>query len=251
MVLQKLLPLLFFIAISSQAQNSVLLGNKDGLEITYTAQKTGEEDKKDKWSITVTVINRAGETLYYPVRARRNADGTYMIESSLSEPFAQCKINNTQGFLATNLIELKGDRTGLFTQVNNSLLYKIDMDRTYQFTKTISIKKGENPSVSINYMQDAAGYNRFGSSIGITDPGAIAGQYNTTCGTLTFYLSLINNGTVIQQSFFGKNIRWLKGDGARYYKEGSPNTYIIYNRSRNSFSYSNEEGMACEWMRGN
>ena len=226
-------------------QNEIILSNQNGFEVTYKAQKLSER-KKDKWLVTVTAINKTDNALYYGVQSIKQEDGTFNVNPLVVQFSSKVTVRNATGFLASDGVKIKGETSNLFTENKTYILFQYEAGRIYNYENTINIKHGDTPIVTITHFYPLKKISDFNIE---TSSALIDGDYKTSCGTMTFSLTLQEqmNKAYLVQTISGKQIKWIKISSTQFIKENDTNTTLSYNKANKTFSYSSSDGIVCEW----
>jgi hypothetical protein len=206
------------------------------------------EGKKDKWLIAVTAVNKTGNILYYPVQTAKQTDGSFAVSSFADKYSERVIVRNVTGFLANNVVTIKGEASNIYTENKTSFLYQYDANRIYNFESTFNINHGDSPIVTISHIYPLKKLSDYNIELAAT---FIDGEYKLSCSNVNFSINLQEQTgkTYLLQSINGRQIRWLRTTATQFVKETDNSTILSYNKSTKTFLYSNADGVACEWIK--
>lgn len=244
--MRKILTALLLVATLTSVAQERVISTQDGFEIKYTSKKLSE-GSKDKYLITVTAINRNAYPLFYGV-ATTNNNGTVTVNALLNQYSEKVTVRNATGFLASDGVKIKGELLDLFTEGKAQQLYKYDADKPYNYENEINVKHGDTPIITVTHTYSLKPLSRFNIE---ASAAMLDGTYKNGCGNTTFSIAVQTNQavTVLVQTVNGKQVRWIKNSATSFTKENDPNSTLSYNKEKNSFLYSNADGVSCEWSK--
>jgi hypothetical protein len=243
----------FFVCTSLFAQNSILLSTQDGLEVSYSYKLLENGENKDKYLVKVTAKNLAANQMFYAIKAQKNT-ATGKVEPDLvtSEAIAKVKVRNATGFLASDEVKIKGDKTTYVTKDQTQVLYLFDKDKIYNYENTFNIKHGDTLQVTISTntsLKPIEGFNV--NYINANLEGAYQLTCNNAMATVSIYTDNVSSKLFLISVINGRQTRWLKSASTDvlYIKEGEPRTTLTYNKATGGFTYSNMDGISCDWLK--
>lgn len=242
-----LLPGLFlFTSLLSFAQENVIIGTKDNVEISYQLTKLETNAKKDKYLISVTAQNKNNYNLYYPVAFIKNADGSETLSPLITTGFSKIVIRNSTGWFGDGK-QVAGQETTLKTE-NNEVLFNMEKDKIYNFETEFNVKHDDKPIITNSYGNSLRKLEEYNLVINDT---FVNGMWVSNCGNNVISLSLLDESgkKILLQSVNGKQIRWIKASNSNFIKENDTNSTLTYSKTDNKFLYSSSDGNNCEWTK--
>ena len=242
-----LLPTLFlFTSLLSFAQENVIIGTKDNVEISYQLTKLETNAKKDRYLISVTAQNKNNYNLYYPVVFIKNADGSETLSPLIATGFSKIVIRNSTGWFGDGK-QVAGNLTTLKTE-NNEVLFNMEKDKIYNFETEFNVKHDDKPIITNSYNSSLRKLEEYNLVINDT---FVNGMWVSNCGNNVISLSLLDESgkKIILQSVNGKQIRWIKASNTNFIKENDTNSTLTYSKTDNKFLYSSSDGNNCEWTK--
>lgn len=228
------------------AQENVIIGTKDNVEISYQLTKLESNAKKDKYLISVTAQNKNNYNLYYPVIFFKNANGSETLSPLIPTGFSKIVIRNSTGWFGDGK-QVSGLETTLKTE-NNEVLFNVENNKIYNFETEFNVKHDDKPIITNTYGSTLRKLEEFNIAINDT---FINGVWVSNCGNNSLALSLLDeNGTkIILQSVNGNQIRWINTSTTNFTKENDNNSTLTYSKTDNKFLYSSSDGNNCEWTK--
>lgn len=233
---------IFLFSIKVFGQEVVTAGEKDNVQISYQLTLLEENNKKDKYLISISTENKNDYDLFYalPLNSEKK------VETLLPTGFSKITIRNSMGWFGDGK-QIIGQETVIRTE-NNEILMMLEKQKTYNFETDFNVKHGEKPIVTNSYIYTLRKLNEFNVSI---NDAFVNGIWQTTCGNGNMSLSLVLEGDVkvIIQSVNGKQFRWLKQSASNFVRENDTNSTLTYNKNENKFYYTSSDGNNCEWTK--
>ncbi len=245
-----LIGFLFLINSSAFSQTEKVIGTNDGLEISYKYQKIEENEKKDKYMVYVSAVNKNNYPLYYGVKTARGTNGTVTIDALAQNSAAKIVVRNSVGFLASDEVKVTGDQTNLFANNQQTALFMYEAGRNYNYEHSFNVKHGDSLIITLTYNYPMKRIENF--DVDVTN-AALEGMYRTSCGGATFSLALqtdiASNRTFLIQTVNGRQIKWFKSSNFTFVRDFDSFTTITYDKISGIFYYSNMDGTNCEWIK--
>lgn len=252
--------LISFVLISVKllAQQEITLLDQNGLQITYKSQKLESNSNKDKYLLSVAVINKTNTPLYYAVKANKSGNGVADVDPLASLFLGKVIVRNaTGGLFSSDDIKVKGEKTDIFTNNQAHILYKFDPDRTYNFESHFSVKS--NDTLMVGYTSNYVLKSLNGFDLDMSG-GAINGTYKSNCGTTIFTLNyvkdnfLVSNNTMtvgayISVAINGKTTKWIRKSPVMFVRDIDQNSSLTLDKFTGKIFYNSSDGISCELIR--
>ena len=232
------------------AQTKGELNSQDGITVRYELNKRSSSDKKDKYSLVVTVVNTNDYDLYYSVPMMKQPDGQYKLNSFENKAFCEAGSTNSTGLMSVlgDKVKIVGQQTGLITQ-NNEVLFKISKGQSITSDVKFTVKPGENPIITNSFRVGLKKLELF--DVGINGL-FINGTWVGNCGNIPMGLSLSKSPTgqtILNQTVSGRQQTWIMVSDNIFEKSNDKNATITYNRTGNVFTYTHVDGVVCIWTK--
>lgn len=225
-------------------QEAKIIGNQQGIEISYQLTTLEKGDKKDKYLVAITAVNKGNEDLYYGVAIVKDANGQESFGILPQLGFSKISIRNSTGWFGDGK-DVMGEQTILRTE-DNANLFVFFKEKILNFEFEFNTKSGVTPIITNSYIKTLRPLNTF--NIALND-AIINGTWISTCGNSmnSLVFSADASGQFINQSVNGRQFKWIRRNVTEFTKENDSNSTLTYNKSNNTFIYANAEGVSCEW----
>ncbi|MFI5221858.1 MAG: hypothetical protein ACHQK8_06005 [Bacteroidia bacterium] len=232
------------------AQEKLELGNQDGIYVTCEFTKISDNGKKDKYVCSVRAENRNNYDVYYTVALIKDANGAEVVNSA--EGFSQVSVRNSTGLFGSGIFgaqqTLKGQETK-FKTTDNKMLFMIGRGQFISSEFDFHVLKGEKPIITNTFSKSL---QKSGFFEVVLNEAMVNGNWVANCGTVQMNLVMTTNErkeTIIQQEVNGRRNTWIKINDYSFEKMNDRSVTITFNRSDNTFLYSNTDGVICSWMK--
>ena len=225
----------------------VELNNQDGIYVSYQLTKVSEKDKKDRYVVSIRVENKNDYDVYYAVPLIKNTNGTYDMSVTGGKGFSFLKVRNATGLFGAGE-ELTGQQTKLTTN-DNQVLFTIQKGQIINADREFNVKKGEKPVITNSFSKGLKKLDFFDVAL---SEGVVNGDWLMNCGSVQITLALTKNPAgelIIEEMVNGRQIIWKKTNANTFLKQNDNYTMLTYNKSSNTFTYTNSDGVVCTWTK--
>lgn len=246
--MKKIVLLLLLLTIQSYGQESIIIGKKDDVEISYQLTSISKGDKKDKYLIVVSAINKGSFDLYYEVPVFKDDKGMDSFGIVPDIGFSKITIRNTTGWF-TDGVAVAGTQTTSKTE-GGDVLFTLPKNKLMSFEFEFNTKAGIAPVITNTYIRGIQPLASFDVAL---NEAAVNGSWTSSCNKNNLNelkLSVDSTGKqYILQNVNGREFKWLKKSNTEFTKENDINSTLIYNKSSKAFAYQNSDGSSCTWTK--
>lgn len=245
--MKKLTLLLFLAYANCFSQESKVVGNQDGIEISYQLTNLEKGDKKDKYLVAITAVNKGSQDMYYGVPLEKDASGKESFGIIPQLGFSKISVRNSTGWFGDGK-QVTGQQTILRTE-DNAVLFGLEKGKIYNFEFEFNTKTGVTPIITNTYVRSINPLSSFNLAL---NEVVINGTWVSSCGNSMNSLVFLSDATGVQfinQSVNGRQFKWIRKNVTEFVKENDVNSILTYNKATNTFAYANAEGVSCEWKK--
>jgi len=241
---KRLLLMLLFVGLTCLGQESIVIGKQDGIEISYQLTPLEKGAKKDKYLVAISAVNKGNEDLYYGVAIVKDANGQESFGLIPQLGFSKITIRNSTGWFGDGK-DVMGEQT-IYRTEDNANLFVFLKGKILNFEFEFNTKTGIAPIITNSYVKALRPISGF--NIALND-AAVNGTWISSCGNSmnSLVFAADASGQFINQSVNGRQFKWIRRSVSEFVKDGDANSVLTYNKASNTFTYSNAEGVYCEW----
>ncbi len=241
---RKLFYALVLVGLTCFGQEAIVIGKQDGIEISYQLTPLEKGEKKDKYLVAISAINKGNEDMYYGVAIVKDASGKESFGLIPQFGYSKIIIRNSTGWFGDGK-EVRGEQT-IYRTEDNANLFAFLKGKILNFEFEFNTKTGIAPIITNSYVQGLRPISGF--NIALND-ATVNGTWISSCGNSvnSLVFSADSSGQFINQSVNGRQFKWIRRSVSEFIKDGDANSVLTYSKSNNTFTYSNAEGVSCEW----